>query len=209
MKEERSSLSDKKESYVYDKDKNVNTYKRIQNHQFAYDEDLDMQTIDEYKQSIRSQIDDSVFDVTNLDVFIRSIFVTKPQEIIDELKDVQANKDSYELQEHKQLLIKQIQEMLDKSDGEVTNSIKEKQKQLKEVKNKLDNLDDNLDISGMTIGKIYNANWLRNHQQDAISYFNKLQTNLLLVKNEHTNKLSNHAQKQEDKIAKKIGRAHV
>jgi len=201
LKEERSSFSDKKESYVYDKDKYVNTYKRIQNHQFAYDEDLDMQTIDEYKQSIRSQIDDSVFDVTNLDVFIRSMFTTKPHEIIDELKDIQANKDSYVLQEQKLVLIKQIQEMLDKSDGEVTNSIKEKQKQLKEVKNKLDNLDDNLDISGMTIGKIYNGNWLRNHQQDAILYFNKFQTNLLLVKNEHTNKLSNHAQIQEDKIA--------
>ena len=202
LKEERNSLVDKKESYVYDKDKYVNTYKRIQNHQFAYDEDLDMQTIDEYKQSIKSQINDSVFDVSNLDELIRLIFTTKSQEIIDELRDIQANKDSYILQEQKQLLIKQIQEMLDKSDGEVTNSIKEKQKQLKEVKIKLDNLDDNIDTSGMTIGKIYKGSWLSVHQQDAISHFNKLQAKLLLVKNEYTNKLSIQAQKQEDKIAK-------
>ncbi|MDY0214816.1 MAG: AAA domain-containing protein [Bacilli bacterium] len=202
LKEERNTFTDKKEIYVYDKDKYVNTYKRIQNHQFIFDEDLDMTAIEDYKQTIKGSIDDSIFDVSNIDLFISLIFRTKPQEIIGELKNIRTNKDSYELQEQRQLLIREIQEMLDISDGEITDSIKDKQKQLREVKIKLDTFDDNLDISGMAIGKIFNTNWLSNHQDDAIEVFDKLQTTLLKIKNEHTNNLSSQAQKQEDKISK-------
>jgi superfamily I DNA and/or RNA helicase len=202
LKEERSSFVDKKESYVYDKDKYVNTYKRIQNHQFAYDEDLDMQTIDEYKQSIKSQIDNSVFDMSNMDDFIRTVFMTKHQEIASELNLIQSNKTSYELQEKMGLLRKEILELIELNEDTTNEKIKEKQKELVITKNKLENLDNKLDVSGMTIGKIFNAIWISNHQIDAIKYLDKLQTDLVNIKNEHTNMLSSQAQKQEDKIAK-------
>jgi len=201
LKEARSSLVDKKESYVYDKDKFINTYKRIQNHQFAYDEDLDMQTIDEYKQSIRSQIENSVFEMSNMDDFIRTVYMTKHQEIASELNLIQSNKTSYELQEKMGLLRKEILELIELNEDTTTEKIKEKQKELVITKNKLENLDSKLDVSGMTIGKIFNAIWISNHQLDAIKYLDKLQTDLVNIKNEHTNKLSSQAQKQEDKIA--------
>ncbi|MDD3052557.1 MAG: AAA domain-containing protein, partial [Candidatus Cloacimonetes bacterium] len=202
LKEERSSAQDKKEAYVYEKDKFINTYKRIQNHHFGYDEDLDMASIDEYKKTIESIIDGSIFNSTSIDDFIKTVFTVKPQEVINELNLVQSNKDSYELQGQKQSLVKQIQELFDLSDGEVTDAIRDKQKQLNEIKKKLQNIDDNLDLSGMNIGKIFNSNWLSNNQQTATQLLENLQTKILQIRNDFNDRLNSQIQKQEDKISK-------
>ncbi|MGE4321156.1 MAG: AAA domain-containing protein [Acholeplasmataceae bacterium] len=202
LKEERSLAQDKKEAYVYEKDKFINTYKRIQNHHFGYDEDLDMTSIDEYKKTVESIIDSSIFNSTSIDDFIKTVFAVKPQEVINELNLIQSNKDSYELQGQKQLLVKQIQELFDLSDGEVTDAIRDKQKQLNEIKKKLQNVDDDLDLSGMNIGKIFNSSWLSNNQQTAIQLLEDLQTKILQIRNDFNDRLNSQIQKQEDKINK-------
>jgi len=202
LKEERGSFVDKKEAYVYEKDKYINTYKRLQNHQFSYDEDLDMTSIDEYKNSIDKMIDSSVFDASSIDEFIKTVFIVKPQEVINELSLVLSNKASYELQEQKQSLVKQIQELFDLSDGEVTEAIREKQKQLNEIKKKLQNVDDELDLSSMIIGKIFNSNWVSSNHQAAVEHLEKLQTEMLKIKNDFSNQLNNQIQKQDEKINK-------
>lgn len=202
LKEQRSTFIDKKEAYIYEKDKFINTYKRIQNHQFGYDEDLDMQSIENYKKTIETAIDASIFKTTQIDDFIRTIFSAKPQEIISELNLIQSNKTSYELQEQKQRLIQQIQELFDLSDGEVTDEIKNKQKQLNEVKKQLQSTDDELDLSSMTIGKIFNPKWLGLNQKSALEQLEKLQTKMLNIKNEVSDQLNIKIQKEDEKITK-------
>jgi superfamily I DNA and/or RNA helicase len=202
LKEERSLAQDKKEAYVYEKDKFINTYKRIQNHHFGYDEDLDMVSIDEYKKVIESIIDSSIFNSGSLDDFIKIIFTVKPQEVMNELNLIQSNKDSYELQGQKQALVKQIQELFDLSDGEVTDAIRENQKQLNEIKKKLQNVDDDLDLSGMNIGKIFNSSWLGNNQQTATQLLEEFQTKILKIKNDFIDRLNSQIQRQDEKISK-------
>lgn len=202
LKEERNVILEKKEAAVYDKDKFVNTYKRIQNHQFSYDEDLDMTSIEEYKTALFNTVDRTIFNSEQSEDFIRTIFTAKISEINNELTLIKSNKGSYELQEQKQSLVKRIQEMFDTSDGDVTEAIRELQKQLNEVKNKLKNAGDELNVAGLMIGKIFDAKWLKSNLDNPLGYLEKLQTEMLKVKNVHSNKLTVQIQTQEDNISK-------
>jgi superfamily I DNA and/or RNA helicase len=202
LKEERSSIVDKKEAYVYEKDKFINTYKRIQNHQFSFDEDLDMQSIDEYKKAIEKAVDSSVFNIANTDDFIRTVFHAKPQEIVSELSQIQSNKTSYELQEQKKELGIRILELLDQNDEKSSETLRQKQKEYLEINNKIKSLDDNLVLSEMTIGKIYNPNWLSTNHKVAVEHLEKIQTIMLKIKNDVTSQLNAQIQKQDDKIIK-------
>jgi len=201
-KDERSKVEDKKEALIYEKDKSANTYKRIQNHKFKYDEDLDMASIEEYKDSIDKIIDKVIFKVETIDDFVKNVFTVKSQEIHSELNLIKSNKESYKLQEQRQSLIKQIQEMLDQSDGELTNEIKEKQRQLKEVKNKINNSNDEIDLTDMTIGRIFNSNWLKDNQDQSLEQIEKLQTQMINIKNDISNKINIQIKTTDEKIIK-------
>ena len=202
LKEERSSIVEKKEAYVYEKDKYFKTYKRIQNHLFSFDEDLDMQSIDEYKKAIEKAVDSSVFNIANTDDFIRTVFNAKPQEIVSELSQIQSNKTSYELQEQKKELGIRILELIDQNDEKSSETLSQKQKEYLEINNKIKSLDDNLDLSEMTIGKIYNPNWLSTNHKVAVEHLEKIQTIMLKIKNDVTSQLNAQIQKQDDKIIK-------
>ena len=102
LREERGSYIDKKEVQVYEKDKYVNTYKRIQNHHFGFDEDLDMPTIEAYKLDVENVIDGFVFNLGDIDEFIKTVLSAKPKELINELNLIKSDKASYELKEKKQ-----------------------------------------------------------------------------------------------------------
>jgi hypothetical protein len=202
LKEERNVVLEKKEATVYEKDKFVNTYKRIQNHQFNYDEDLEMTSIEEYKDALLHAVDNTIFNIEQTEDFIRTVFTGKAHEINSELNLIKSNRASYELQEQKQLLVKQIQEKFDLSDGEVTDAIREKQKQLNEVKNKLKNAGDELSLSGLLIGKIFKANWLSSNLDSPLGYLEKLQTDMIKIRNNHSSKLTTQIQAQDEKLGK-------
>lgn len=202
LKEERSLAQDKKEAYVYEKDKFTNTYKRIQNHHFGYDEDLDMTSIDEYKKTIESIIDSSIFNSTSIDDFIKTVFTVKPQEVLHELNLIVSNKDSFELQEQKQRLGKEILELLELSDEQSIKVVKVKQKEYLEINNRLKSLDESLDLSDLIIGKIFNPKWLGSNQNVATQLLEELQIKILQIRNDFNDRLNTQIQKQEDKISK-------
>ena len=201
LKEERSRVYDRKEVLVYEKDKYLNTYKKILNHQFGYDEDLDMAIIETYKTEVAGSIDTSIFNTSQIDTFIRLVFMTKPLEINDELKIIQSNKASYELEEKRKQLLTEIMTLMENEDDN-DHIIKQKRQELIAIKKQIDNSDSDLDLTNMIIGKIFNSEWLKNHQAAAIESFEKLQIQIINLRNTHENELIEKIKAIDEKITK-------
>ena len=199
LKDERNRVVDKKEVYVYEKNKYLNTYKRILNHQFGYDEDLDMDVIEAYKKEVATSVDSTIFNTQEIDAFIRLTFTIKPLEIREELSVITSNKASYELEEQRGKLHRELVVLMETKD--LTDPlIKEKQRELLYVKNQIDNLASALDLSNMIVGKIFTAAWLKNNNGLVIEAFEKLQTQLLNIRNNYENTLTENIKVIDKKI---------